>query len=94
MKLIVISYLVFGDNFSFVYDNLSATNFVGHVEDEVLLESIFRDTNHVDGTEWIAGKPLRSLSVGDVVTIIDSELPVQKQVRAYRVEGIGWKKLE
>lgn len=37
--------------------------------DENLLEIIFRECNHVDGTEWIANKKLRSMSVGDMVIV-------------------------
>ena len=33
------------------------------------LEVVFRECNHVDGSEWIAGKRLRSMSVEDEVTI-------------------------
>jgi hypothetical protein len=33
------------------------------------LDFVFRQCNHVDGTEWIANKRLRSMSVEDEVSI-------------------------
>jgi hypothetical protein len=47
------------------------------------LEVVFRQCNHVDGSEWISGKRLRSMSVDDEVTI-DSE--------TYVCAGFGWEK--
>ena len=47
------------------------------------LEVVFRQCNHVDGTEWISGKRLRSMSVDDEVTI-DGD--------TYICAGMGWQK--
>ena len=50
-------------------------------QDNVILDHLWRQTNHVDGNEWIAGKPLRSSMVGDVFMIDD---------RFYVVLGMGF----
>jgi hypothetical protein len=47
------------------------------------LEVVFRQCNHVDGTEWIEGKKLRSLSVDDQVNIDGV---------TYVCAGFGWEK--
>lgn len=41
----------------------------------------WRQLNHVDGSEWIAGRRIRSLSVGDVVVLGE---------QAYACDPIGW----
>ena len=41
----------------------------------------FRQMNHVDGNEWIAGKSLRSMMVGDVVVVGE---------QAYSCEPTSW----
>lgn len=50
-----------------------------------ILAHVYRECNHVDDSEWIAGKTLRSMSVGDEVAIDGS---------VYLCEVVGWKKLE
>lgn len=50
-----------------------------------VLERVFRETNHVDGTEWIANKKLRSMMIGDVVIIDD---------KYYLCEMVGWRELK
>jgi hypothetical protein len=47
------------------------------------LEVVFRQCNHVDGTEWISGKRLRSMSVDDEVTVDGT---------TYVCAGFGWEK--
>jgi hypothetical protein len=56
------------------------------------LEHIFREMNHVDGTEWIGSEEFerrytgaRSMSVGDVV-----EFKTAVGSRRFRVESEGW----
>lgn len=48
------------------------------------LEVVYRECNHVDGTEWIEGKKLRSMSVGDEVTVDGVK---------YVCAGCGWEKI-
>jgi hypothetical protein len=55
-----------------------------NIDQTDLLETIFRQANHVDGYEWIAGKKMRSLSVGDMVKL-DNDL--------YVCARVGWKKV-
>lgn len=89
MKLILVRYLAFGSNLQFVFDgNVAET--IGEFDDADILERVFRQCNHVDGTEWIAGKPLRSMSVGDLVTLIDTSADLTEQAREYQVAGCGW----
>lgn len=45
------------------------------------LEVIYRQCNHVDGTEWIADKPFRSFSCGDEIQIGN---------RRFRCLPAGW----
>jgi hypothetical protein len=47
------------------------------------LEVVFRQCNHVDGSEWISGKRLRSMSVDDEVTVDGN---------TYVCAGFGWEK--
>jgi hypothetical protein len=91
MKLILIHYLAFRADYKFVCDSQSLTEKIGVVADDILLEEIFRQCNHVDETEWIAGKKLRSLSVDDIVTLIDSD--AKDSVREYIVLGSGWERI-
>lgn len=49
------------------------------------LEIIFRQCNHVDNTEWIAGQKLRSMSVGDTV-VLDGKL--------WKCSPVGWEILQ
>lgn len=57
---------------------------------ESQLEVIFRQCNHVDETEWIAGRPYRSLSVGDHVILVLTDGTVER----WEVLGMGWRRLE
>lgn len=60
-----------------------------------VLELVFRNCNHVDDNEWIAGKKLRSMSVGDIVfidTLSDEHEPENREV--WVCCGVGWKKVE
>lgn len=50
-----------------------------------ILEYIFRQCNHVDGSEWIQNKGLRSFSVGDMV-VLNGQIWV--------CCGAGWKEIE
>lgn len=61
---------------------------MAELEDAQFLEVLFRELNHVDGTEWIADKPLRSLSVGDVVRLQDA-----RGARTYHCDWVGWSKV-
>jgi hypothetical protein len=47
------------------------------------LEVVFRQCNHVDGTEWISGSGRRSMCVDDEVTIDGT---------TYVCAGFGWEK--
>lgn len=49
------------------------------------LEFIFRQCNHVDGSEWIQNKELRSLSVGDMVVL---------NGQVWVCCDVGWKEME
>lgn len=53
-------------------------------DDYDVLDYVFRQCNHVNGQEWIHGKKLRSLSVGDMVEINGS---------LYVCCSIGWQRL-
>ncbi len=83
---VLVHYLAFGSDTLFQFTG-EPKNSVG-LEDfaEVdLLEFIFRECNHVDGSEWIDARPLRSMSVGDVVIVARAG-----NVQRYRCEGCGW----
>jgi len=92
MKILV-HYLAFNSNQAFEYTANPVTKSTEH-----LLEFIFRDCNVVDGSEWVvreskrrieAGeRGLRSMSVGDIVTLIDED-----RIESYLCAGIGWTKL-
>lgn len=79
---ILAHYKAFGDSKSFgaglpdLPKTATITEQLGHV---------FRQLNAVDGSEWIADKPHRSISVGDEVTLMGP--------RRFRVEGCGWSEL-
>ena len=71
---------------TFVFDNgesmlLATTNDI--------LDTVFRQCNHVDGMEWIADKELRSMSVGDEILLIEGSL-----VEKYLVAGCGFTRLQ
>ena len=53
--------------------------------DRINLEEIFRDNNAVDGSEQNVKAQARSLSVGDVVVVVEGN-----GGRAYAVESMGW----
>ena len=60
-----------------------------HAESEkeaAALDEVFRQFNHVDGTEFVAKLPIRSFSVGDSVFFPDSG-------NRFLCEPIGWKKI-
>jgi len=78
---ITIAYKSFGstDIFNFPSDLIPAG-----MEVEDALEVVFRECNHVDGTEWIANKKLRSMSVGDEVNVDGV---------AYVCAAFSWEKL-
>ncbi len=55
-----------------------------------IAEAIYRQMNHVDGTEIIAARPtIRSMSVGDVLLISDAE----GKIAELAVDSFGWKEL-
>jgi hypothetical protein len=62
---------------------------IGNQPDEQVLDQVFRQCNHVDGTEWISNSGYRSMMVGDLITIVDPDTGI----RIFQVEAIGWKKL-
>ena len=75
-----VAYKAFGDNNKFEFPSELVPIWMHKID---ALEVVFRQCNHVDGTEWISGKRLRSLSVGDEVSI-DNE--------TYLCAGCGWEK--
>ena len=67
------------------------TDFIpnGVYKSEDLLEIIYRQCNHVDGTEWISNKKLRSMSCGDLVVIqFDDD-----QTVIWNCAGCGWERV-
>lgn len=53
-----------------------------------IAEGVYRQMNHVDGTELIAAKPhIRSLSVGDTIEITDPE----GHITNLACDDIGWR---
>ena len=54
-----------------------------------ILDTVFRQCNHVDNTEWIASKKLRSMSVGDEILLVEGSL-----VEKYLVAGCGFHRLQ
>ena len=54
-----------------------------------ILDTVFRQCNHVDGKEWIEGEELRSMSVGDEILLIEGSL-----VEKYLVAGCGFTRLQ
>jgi hypothetical protein len=85
MKTILIHLKAFGSNQMFVYDGPTLP--LSGEQDK--LEVIFRECNHVDGNEWIAGKPYRSLSCGDDIIFLDGNT-----VERFHCAPIGWNKIE
>lgn len=87
--LVIIRYLAFGTNRVFSCD---APKVIQSIQNggstESVLELIFRECNHVDRTEWVTNKSLRSMSVGDEVIIFNGE-----QMRRFSCEVIGWKEI-
>lgn len=65
--------------YEFPSDNIDITK-----SDDDVLDHVFRECNHVNGNEWIDGKELRSLSVGDMVEINGT---------LYVCCNVGWKRL-
>jgi hypothetical protein len=58
---------------------------VGEIDDEALLEWVFRIHNAVDGDERNVKLGLRSLSTGDAVAL---------DGRLYSCESLGWQRIE
>ena len=88
MKTILVHYRAFDDDQMFVFTGTNDKSLLPESDVDFLLDSVFRECNHVDGTEWIAGKHLRSLSVDDEVIIINDG-----EISRYRCARIGWEKL-
>jgi hypothetical protein len=88
-KLILLHLLAFGSDTLAVMDCPHCLERLGTMETEALLEEVFRQANHVDNTEWIANKKLRSLSVGDVVILV-----IDNKVERWLVVGVGFEKIE
>lgn len=86
--IVLVHYKAFGSNqmFNFNCEPDNSVSLSDFCESD-LLEFIFRQCNHVDGTEWIANKNLRSMSVGDEVVLIRSD---KQPVERRRVAAIGW----
>jgi hypothetical protein len=85
MKTILVHYRAFDDDKMFIFTGANDKSLSPKSDVHFLLDTIFRECNHVNGTEWIANKPLRSLSVGDEVIIIEGE-----QISRYRCATVGW----
>jgi hypothetical protein len=86
---VLVHLLAFGSNTLFAFtgeDKLRQGVGLSDLAETDLLEFVFRQCNHVDGSEWIEGRPLRSLSVGDVVIVIRKG----SEVSRYRCDGCGW----
>ena len=54
------------------------------------LEVIYRQCNHVDGSEWIGGQKLRSMSVGDMVLATNQATDERK---LYFCDTWGWREI-
>ena len=54
-----------------------------------ILETIYRQMNHVDGSEWVAQKQMRSMSVGDMVVIAWNPY----MVGVWLCKWMGWEKI-
>jgi hypothetical protein len=101
-RKILIQYLAFNDNKLFEFDDNKIQELPLNTKHEDLLDFIYRQCNVVDGTEWISqrGRGYRSMSVGDVIIILDGIPPRistfdlgKMTASVYQVEGIGFKKL-
>jgi hypothetical protein len=85
---VLVHLLAFGSDTLFAFDGedrLRAGIGFADLTESDLLEFVFRQCSHVDGSEWIEGHSLRSLSVGDVVIVMRGN-----EVSRYRCEGCGW----
>jgi hypothetical protein len=88
MKTILIHLKAFGSDQMFVFTGFhGAIRCLANKID--VLEEIFRQCNHVDGNEWIAEKPYRSLSCGDDVIFLDGNT-----VERFHCDPAGWSKIE
>jgi hypothetical protein len=83
--IIILSLIAFGDHKTVLFDHEETLQKVGILPDSEILELVFRQANHVDETEWIANKSIRSLSVGDKVTICHNGANV-----TYSCQAFGW----
>ena len=75
--------------FDFPVDDFNTEN----MDVDSILDLIFRQCNHVDGNEWIEGKKLRSMSVGDMVKLTFDLGYLGERVDLFCCQNIGWKKL-
>lgn len=69
------------DTVSFYVPAVSPT-----AEAQEILETVFRQFNHVDGSEHIAKLPIRSMCIGDIVAFMDGG-------RKFICEPMGWKQV-
>jgi hypothetical protein len=60
---------------------------VSNDDSNAILETVFRQFNHVDGTEHIAKLSVRSMCVGDIVAFME------EQGRKFICDSIGWKQV-
>jgi hypothetical protein len=78
--------------FDFPINSYSDMNNLAEVIDK--LNYIYRQTNHVDGTEWIHGKKLRSMLVGDMVLIESYQNEtVGFTKHLYVCTAVGWQEI-
>lgn len=105
-RKILVQYLAFDDNKLFEFDHPKVQELPLNTKHEDLLEFVYRECNVVDGNEWISdsnknkGTKYRSMSVGDIVIILDGIPPRvstfdcgHMTASVFQVQGMGWKKL-
>jgi len=96
MKKVIIQYLAFGSDNLFVFP---LTEEMQNKSDKDILEFVFRQCNHVDRTEFIREENLRSMSVGDIVIILEmGDVDMvwgapEVKAAAYQCAMMGWKKI-
>lgn len=95
MKIIV-HYLAFNTNEAFSFP----ANFLPGESTNEILETIFRECNAMDGSEWIVEETrqrlergerrgLRSMCAGDCVTLLQDDGTWE----VWRCEEVGWKRM-
>jgi hypothetical protein len=97
IRTILVHYRAFNSDSVFVYSGPIPMTAPTHDKQTRIkvLETIFRECNHVDGTEWIEGRGLRSMSAelsgkGDQVIFLFTDGTIER----WECKPLGWVQIE